>query len=166
MCFSIGGNSIAVDVHKLDLSRAYIAERAWMVGSCPHVVAELSSGNLVYLGEVLSDAWLVKGTSSFSMPSDSVRLHICEFEFEQTDIESVSIGGVSVLQSPRALRQGDKLTFSVQGRDQIQITGSYRSKIQSPDNVLQRRQKASLIKAGLHDLLASKNRDRREPHLL
>jgi hypothetical protein len=141
-----------IDGRPFDIRRVYLLGRGWLAGSCPHVVAELSDGGLVHLGEILEDAWRVTSTSLLQTPPQTRWLHICEFEFEVTTILQITIGGRSHEQGARTLRRGEFISVAVDGAQGIEVTGHYESALRGTESHDQARLKRSLVAGGLRVL--------------
>ena len=151
--FVVEDDQSTLEVHTFNPGRVYLAERAWMIGSCPHAVVELSTGEFVHLGEVLSDGWCSTRETSIDIPPESEWLHICEFEPEVTHISSLLVNNKEMLERSVIIKRNEKLSISVKGGDIVRITGQYRSAFQRAWNSLQLRQKRSFIASGLKCLV-------------
>lgn len=141
-----------IPVRPFDVRRVYLLGHGFMCGSCPHAVAELSNGDIAYLGEILSDAEGVERSAVLVMPASSVRLHICEFEYETTYISSISVDGVPKHLGISCLTNGDVVSVDAPGGSTAVITGSYSSALGELRSANELRFKRSLVGGGLRTM--------------
>lgn len=132
-----------------DLRRVYLLGQALMAGSCPHAVVELADGKFVYLGEILTDAWKRTMSQILLMPPDARFLHVCEFEFETTTVQSIKVGQRIAVSDVTILNRGDVLSVVVDDLDVVEIVGQYDCAIGHPMTGEQHRLKRSLVLGGL-----------------
>jgi len=149
---STENDSASFEAPLFDLRRVYLLGMALMAGSCPHAVVELDNGQLVYLGEILADAWKQPKAEDLVMPADAKVLHLCEFEFETTTLHSVRVGKTTVVAAATILRRGEALTIAVRSGDIVQVIGQYDCSIGQPTTDEQHRLKRSLVAGGLRAL--------------
>jgi hypothetical protein len=102
------------EVHSLDLTNVYEIDRYWAMGSCPHVIAISDSGELEYLGEVLSDGLNQWTMSSIEVPTNCRTIVIAEIEEETTIVRSISSGS-TVLHRNFTLQKGEYLLIQAPG---------------------------------------------------
>lgn len=138
----------------LDLRHVYLLGQGWLMGSCPHAVVELQSGELVHLGEILVNAWQNIGVDTLTMPEHANILHIAEFEFEVTSITEIRVNDDIISHDPPSLIRGDRLSIFVEPGDEVTISGSYSSRARYPSTSDQVRFKQSLVAGGLRSARA------------
>ncbi len=150
--FLIGADRQLLNLRPFDVRRVYLLGEGWLAGSCPHAVVELDNGEVLALGEILVDAWRTVGKETLSMPRAARFLHICEFEFETTTIQTIRRKGVILVRGTTVLTRGEVLSIPVEVGDEIEIVGSYESMLRRPMSSDQLRSKRSLAAGGFRKL--------------
>jgi hypothetical protein len=151
-----------VGIRPFDIRRVYLLGHGFLCGSCPHALAELENGEVEYLGEILTDARGVPRSATLVMPEGSVRLHICELEFETTVINSICVDDIPVTLPKSRLSNGDLISVDARGGTIVVVSGSYDSVIGEPRSAAELRFKRSLVQGGLR-VLGQHVRREREP---
>lgn len=124
-----GGTPRQQQVHEFNLSNLYMIDRAWLIGSCPHLFACDSRLNTHrYIGELFAREPGITQTHRVQVHPGVRALVISELEPERTIIEEISVNGIVHI-AGALLSQGQSLKLEVSTGDRIVIVGRYETSL-------------------------------------
>ena len=119
------GRTATADLRPFDPARAFVVDRGWAIGSCPHLFEVDSNGSLLYIGSAFGAAPLVLQHYSVE-PSVAARsVLVAELEDEETTLTSVRLDGEVVAQNV-TLARGDTFRIDLPAWPvQLELLGWY-----------------------------------------
>lgn len=125
-------------LHEFELSRVYMIDRSWLVGSCPHLFfLDPMRRSPRYAGELFSRQPGANQMHTIRVPFGVSTIVIAELEPERTVIEQISVNGRECYTSV-VLEQGQSLMIEVESDDVVDIIGMYKAILTAPRQPLYR----------------------------
>lgn len=122
------GRIMTVDLRNFDPTKAFVVDRSWAVGSCPHLFEIIGDGTCRYIGSAFGAAPHAVQRYSIDLRADATSLVVAELEDEETTFREVRIDGRFVAENVVVAR-GEMLSFDLPGWPvRLDLVGWYEPK--------------------------------------